>query len=107
MRREAECRLAVGVGVAAATAAAARVVVTAGGYGATRATVQVWRRRADGWHRAMGPWSAWVGYNGFAPRGAKREGDGRTPSGSYRFSFAFGAHGNPGTRYHWRRTRST
>ncbi|MBV9293478.1 MAG: L,D-transpeptidase family protein [Frankiales bacterium] len=83
------------------------VVVTATGYGATTATVRVFRKRSDGWHRVMGPWSAWIGYNGFAARGAKREGDGRTPTGSFHFSFAFGAGANPGTRYGWRRTRST
>jgi len=83
------------------------VVVSATGYGATTATVRVFRKRSDGWHRVMGPWSAWIGYNGFAPRGAKREGDGRTPTGSFHFVFAFGAGADPGTRYTWRRTRST
>jgi L,D-peptidoglycan transpeptidase YkuD (ErfK/YbiS/YcfS/YnhG family) len=40
--------------------------------------------------KVMGPWTARVGYNGIAPIGRKREGDGRTPSGMFGFSFFFG-----------------
>ena len=37
-----------------------------------------------------------LGRNGFAPPGKRREGDGRTPSGSYGFGFFFGVDANPG-----------
>ncbi len=40
--------------------------------------------------KVLGPWTARVGYNGIAPIGRKREGDGRTPSGMFGFSFFFG-----------------
>ena len=37
-----------------------------------------------------------------ARSGAKREGDGRTPSGTYGFGFFFGVDPNPGVRFPWR-----
>jgi L,D-peptidoglycan transpeptidase YkuD (ErfK/YbiS/YcfS/YnhG family) len=83
------------------------ISVVSTGYGTTTATVRAWAKRNGGWHEVFGPWSAWIGYNGFAPRGAKREGDGRTPSGSYRFSFFFGVDRNPGgLQYPWRRAHT-
>lgn len=45
-----------------------------------------------------------VGRAGFAPRGAKREGDGRTPTGVFGFGTAFGA-GDPGSRTGYLRLR--
>ena len=78
------------------------ISVIASGYGATTATVRAFAKRDGKWHQVFGPWRANVGYRGFAPRGAKREGDGRTPSGSYRFSFFFGVDRNPGVHYRWR-----
>ena len=42
------------------------------------------------WRQIMTPMNAVIGRNGFAPVGEKREGDGRTPSGLYRFGTAFG-----------------
>src|SRR5579862_660891 len=71
------------------------ISVVGGGYGDTTATVRAFAKRNGRWHEVFGPWSAWIGNNGFAPLGQKREGDGRTPSGSYRFSFFFGIDPNP------------
>ena len=79
---------------AAAPAAAARprqvITVTAASYSTTFATLRAYR--VSGGRRVLvfGPWRARVGYNGVARPGRKREGDGRTPSGSYGFSFFFG-----------------
>lgn len=42
------------------------------------------------WRQAMEPMDVVIGRNGFAPVGAKREGDGRTPSGLYRLGLVFG-----------------
>lgn len=79
------------------------VSVIASGYGSTYATVTAYRKTSSGWRTSLGPWSARIGRNGFAPPGAKREGDGRTPSGSYGFSFFFGVDPAPsGIRYSWR-----
>lgn len=66
------------------------ITVTAASHSATFATFRAYRithGRAVG---VFGPWTARVGYNGVARPGKKREGDGRTPSGSYGFSFFFG-----------------
>ena len=41
-----------------------------------------------------------------APPGAKREGDGRTPSGVYGFDFMFGVAPDPGVRFPYRRATS-
>jgi L,D-peptidoglycan transpeptidase YkuD (ErfK/YbiS/YcfS/YnhG family) len=59
---------------------------------------------AAGWTRRLGPWPAWIGSHGFAPPGKKREGDGRTPSGTYGFaSYFFGVAARPGgIHYRWR-----
>ena len=51
----------------------------------------------------FGPWSAYIGRNGVAPPGAKREGDGRTPSGTYGFDFMFGVSPDPGVHFEFRR----
>ena len=83
------------------------VSVIASGYGTIHATVRGFRKTGDGWHRSFGPWPALIGWNGFAPRGDKREGDGRTPTGSFTVPFAFGVNGDPGTRVRYRRALST
>ena len=72
------------------------------GYGQTTATFTAYERDGAGWKQVFGPWTANVGGSGFAPPDAKREGDGRTPSGSYPFDFFFGVQANPGVRFPWR-----
>jgi L,D-peptidoglycan transpeptidase YkuD (ErfK/YbiS/YcfS/YnhG family) len=79
------------------------VVVTTGGYGETTASLTTWQRTAGRWEPVHGPWPANVGYAGFAPPDEKREGDGRTPSGTYGFNFAFGIEPDPGTALPYRR----
>ena len=66
------------------------------------ATLTAYQHDATGWHQVFGPWQADVGYAGFAPPGQKREGDGRTPSGSFGFDFFFGVLGNPGVQFPFR-----
>jgi L,D-peptidoglycan transpeptidase YkuD (ErfK/YbiS/YcfS/YnhG family) len=78
------------------------VSVTASRYGSVHATVQAFARTGTGWVRTAGPWSAWIGRNGFARPDRKREGDGKTPTGSFRFSFFFGAANKPKVRFPWR-----
>jgi hypothetical protein len=79
------------------------VTVTAASYRATRAELSAYRRVGGRWRRVFGPWAAWIGRNGLAPPGAKREGDGRTPR---RRSGAETATPPPGPGPH-RRTRPT
>ena len=78
------------------------LAVAASGYGATTATLTAYQRTVNGWQQVFGPWFAHLGRNGFAPPGAKREGDGRTPSGSFGLSFFFGVRANPGVKFEYR-----
>jgi L,D-peptidoglycan transpeptidase YkuD (ErfK/YbiS/YcfS/YnhG family) len=66
------------------------IVVTAASYSTTYATLSVYRVSGGRRVRVAGPWTARVGYKGIARPGRKREGDGKTPSGTYGFSFFFG-----------------
>ena len=79
------------------------ITVTAASYGATQAKLTAYRRVGGHWRRVFGPWIAWIGRDGMAPPGAKREGDGRTPSGTFGFGFFFGVDRNPGVRFSYRR----
>jgi len=79
------------------------ITVTAASYQATYATLTAYRRTGHGWQRVFGPWAARIGRHGFAPTGLKREGDGRTPSGSFSLLFIFGAGANPGFRLRYQR----
>lgn len=66
------------------------ITVTAASYSTTYATFRAYDVSGTKKTLVFGPWTARVGYNGIARPGKKREGDGRTPSGSYGFSFFFG-----------------
>jgi L,D-peptidoglycan transpeptidase YkuD (ErfK/YbiS/YcfS/YnhG family) len=79
------------------------ITVTAASYGVTYATLTAYRGSGRGWQRVFGPWTARIGRNGFAPPGGKREGDGRTPSGSFGIPFLFGVGPDPGFRLPYRR----
>ena len=92
----------------AAVAAARRtggqlVTVLAPSYRATQAELTAYRRQDGRWRRVFGPWIVWIGRNGMARPGAKREGDGRTPSGTFGFGFFFGVDPNPGVHFPYRR----
>jgi L,D-peptidoglycan transpeptidase YkuD (ErfK/YbiS/YcfS/YnhG family) len=80
------------------------ITVTTPGYGDTYATFTAYRRAGGRWQRVLGPWTARIGRNGFAPPGQKREGDGRTPSGTFRFGFFFGVLPDPGVRFRYRQS---
>jgi L,D-peptidoglycan transpeptidase YkuD (ErfK/YbiS/YcfS/YnhG family) len=71
------------------------ITVTAASYAATYATLRAYRVSGGKQIEVFGPWTARVGYNGVARPGKKREGDGRTPSGTYGFSFFFGVSPDP------------
>jgi len=77
------------------------VVVRSAG---TRATVTACRRVSGGTYVvALGPYTGYVGRRGVATKGAKREDDGRTPTGVFALRGGFGVHGNPGVRFGWLR----
>jgi L,D-peptidoglycan transpeptidase YkuD (ErfK/YbiS/YcfS/YnhG family) len=78
------------------------ITVTATSHSTTYATFRAYRL-SDGHKVAVfGPWTARVGYNGIARPGKKREGDGKTPSGTYGFSFYFGVEPDKGFSFPFR-----
>ena len=77
------------------------VTVTTSGYGTDVATVTAYQLQAGVWQRVFGPYQGDVGLDGLAPPGEKREGDLRTPSGSFGFGTFFGVDANPGVRFPW------
>jgi L,D-peptidoglycan transpeptidase YkuD (ErfK/YbiS/YcfS/YnhG family) len=79
------------------------ITVTAASYGATYATLTAYQSTGHGRRLVFGPWTARIGRNGFAPPGDKREGDGKTPSGSFSLTFIFGAGPDPRFRLPYRR----
>ncbi len=82
------------------------ITVTATSHSTTYASFVAYRWSHAHWVKVFGPWTARVGYNGIAWPGAKREGDGTTPSGTYRFGFFFGVLVNPGVAFPYRRART-
>jgi len=84
-------------------AASQLVVVSARAYHDTVATLTAYDIENGLASVAFGPWKARLGYNGFAPPAGKREGDGRTPSGTFGFQFMFGSEPNPGVLFPYRR----
>ena len=78
------------------------ITVRAASYSTTSATLRVYKITNGHRRLVFGPWTARVGYNGIAPPGQKREGDGRTPSGTFGFGFFFGVQRNPGFAFPFR-----
>lgn len=85
-----------------ADVAGQQVVVRGASAGDTTAVLTAYQHTTAGWRVAYGPFTAHIGYGGFAAPGAKREGDGRTPSGTFGFGFGFGVDPDPGLRLSYR-----
>ena len=70
----------------------------------TYATLRTWRRHGRCWLAAAGPYTARLGRNGLSSH--RREGDGTTPTGTYRIGRTmYGSEANPGVRFTYRRLR--
>lgn len=68
------------------------------------ATFRACERRQGTWVSVLGRMRGHVGHRGVAPAGAKREGDLRTPSGTFALGRGFGVRADPGgTWFSWRR----
>ena len=78
------------------------ITVTAVSHSVTYATLRAYRIVHGHTVSVFGPWTARVGYNGVARPGKKREGDGRTPAGTYGFSFFFGVRTDDGFSFPFR-----
>lgn len=78
------------------------VTVAASGYGTTIASLELWERRGTCWLRVAGPWQARLGRSGLSAH--KREGDGATPTGTYRLgSTIYGIAPDPGVAFAYHR----
>jgi L,D-peptidoglycan transpeptidase YkuD (ErfK/YbiS/YcfS/YnhG family) len=99
---------AAGTGAAASASVVVQQLITvkAASYGTTYATLRVYQLSGGHWVQVAGPWTARVGYNGVARPGAKREGDGKTPSGTYGLSFFFGVQPLTGVYFLYRLAHS-
>ncbi len=65
-------------------------------------TITAWSKTGDAWTKSLDPFAGVVGSGGIAPIGAKREGDKRTPSGTFPLGPAFGYEPTADTRLHYR-----
>ncbi|SNT25951.1 L,D-peptidoglycan transpeptidase YkuD, ErfK/YbiS/YcfS/YnhG family [Actinomadura meyerae] len=81
------------------------VFAVAAGYGTTEVTVTECVRKGRFWKQFLTTLGH-VGRNGYAEPGAKREGDGKSPTGSYTMTEAFGE-GDPGTWLPYRSLRAS
>lgn len=90
-------------GAATTTPVRQLITVTAASHGTSYATFRAYQITGTKKVLVFGPWTARVGYHGIALPGHKREGDGKTPSGTYGFSFFFGVDPNPGAAFAYRR----
>ena len=69
------------------------------------ATVYALERSRGSWRTARGPIAAVIGRGGFALPGQKIEGDGKTPSGVYGLSLAFGYAASAATKLPYRQAK--
>ena len=68
-----------------------------------KATLSAWERvDENSWYPVFENLEAVSGKNGFAPQGEKMEGDGRTPSGIFDLSYAFGYDASVQTKLDYR-----
>ncbi|MFC5747411.1 L,D-transpeptidase family protein [Actinomadura rugatobispora] len=81
------------------------VFAVADGYGTAEVAITECARIGPFWRTVLST-SGHVGRNGFAEPGAKREGDGKSPTGSYSMTEAFGE-GDPRTRLPYRTLRES
>ncbi len=66
------------------------IVVNSAQSGSFQAQLTGWERQNDHWELVWKDIKVVLGRNGLSPKGEKREGDGKTPSGTYPLGTAFG-----------------
>jgi L,D-peptidoglycan transpeptidase YkuD (ErfK/YbiS/YcfS/YnhG family) len=94
----AACPASLAASLASTGGADQLITVEAPSASTTVASVELWQRSGRCWEAAAGPWTGFVGYNGFS--GHKREGDGTTPTGIYGIGpVMYGNAANPGVGY--------
>ncbi|HZS23427.1 MAG TPA: L,D-transpeptidase family protein [Gaiellaceae bacterium] len=94
--------IAAGALICPAPAGAQQLVTVQAPPGATSASLALWARRGACMRRVAGPWRAELGAGGLSSH--KREGDGATPTGTYRFGpTMYGVDSNPGVAFAYHR----
>ena len=84
------------------TGGASQLVTVTAPLHSTTATLSAWTRSGPCWRRVLGPWTARLGRTGLSSH--KREGDGATPTGTYRFgTTVYGVAPDPGVRFAYHR----
>ena len=79
------------------------IIVTAPSPKSRQGEVTAFEKRADGsWQQVFGPIPAMLGYSGLTPAGKRRQGTGKTPTGSFEVVSAFGRKPDPGTSLPYR-----
>ncbi len=71
----------------------------------SRTTIYAMGKKEHNWSMVFEPMKAVIGRNGFAETGAKREGDGKTPSGIYPLKTTFGYDASVKTQMPYRQAR--
>lgn len=79
---------------AVSSAAEADKVILVEGEGGSEASVTTCEKQGDG-YKQVTSYSGYVGEKGIAPEGDKTEGDGKTPSGTFRLGDGFGLKDKP------------
>jgi L,D-peptidoglycan transpeptidase YkuD (ErfK/YbiS/YcfS/YnhG family) len=73
------------------------VIVTTAGWDVIHGTIEAWGLDSGNvWRRAMAPYNANIGINGWVEGSRRVQGDHRTPTGMYRLRQAFGRSPDPG-----------
>jgi L,D-peptidoglycan transpeptidase YkuD (ErfK/YbiS/YcfS/YnhG family) len=94
--------LAVGALLCPGPAGATQLVRVQAAPHATVGTLALWRREGSCFRRVAGPWRANLGAAGLSTH--KREGDGSTPTGTYRFGRTmYGIEPDPGVAFAYHR----
>jgi L,D-peptidoglycan transpeptidase YkuD (ErfK/YbiS/YcfS/YnhG family) len=82
------------------------IVVAASSLKTSRASARTYAREGERWRRVRRGMPARLGHAGLRSAARRREGDGTTPIGTYRFVYGFGSRPDPGlTGFRWRRLR--
>jgi L,D-peptidoglycan transpeptidase YkuD (ErfK/YbiS/YcfS/YnhG family) len=74
------------------------VLVSANSWQSTVGTVEVFERDKNSWLATQKPVQAILGYGGLVPGNNRKQGTGKTPTGTYAFTSAFGIKSDPGTK---------
>ena len=77
------------------------VLVSADSWQSTVGTVQVFERNKNSWQATQKSVQAILGYGGLVPGNNRKQGTGKTPTGTYAFTSAFGIKSDPGTKLNY------